>query len=104
MVPPGDNLEFFEGETYKSRVKSSPELSGEIVAFLKCWPKAGREICPGIRLAKILVSGEEFGVFVRRKKNAMGLIYVFQLPQEEQAMNEREKLILSEFESGGNHE
>ena len=103
MVAPGDNLDIYESEPFKSRVQGNPDLAGEIVHFLKSWPTAGRELCPGTRLACLGVAGLEYGVFYHRKRNKIGLMYIFSLPKESKAMKEREKSVLTEVGKGGNH-
>jgi hypothetical protein len=83
MVPPGDNLEFFESPYFKKAISKASEIRDLLLAHLQSWPASGVEFAPGIRELEFRAKGRVFAVIFRRTGNRLGLMYVFELPRQE---------------------
>jgi hypothetical protein len=89
MVAPGLHLEFLESKAFAQRIEGNGELGFQILELLRNRPYSGILICSGIRQLKFTLSGQRYALIHGRKGNRVSLMYLYQLPEEENFLVQR---------------
>ncbi len=101
MTPPIDNLDYREGPQFTARVRHDPGIAERIHRFFNRFPNAGEVICGNLKMVEV----EGYTVVVVRdvKRHKLGLLNVFQLPEEAPQFEAYIEEVRRVYCSGGRH-